>query len=88
MPWWHADGWGAGPWWVFPIVMPIVMLVVLFIALTMVRQMFWGCPPSWGRRGPDGSSTDPSLEILRRRFASGEITEQEFEEKRKFLERS
>lgn len=88
MPWWQTDGWAAGPWWVFPILMPIVMLVVLFIALTMFREIFWGRPPWWGRRGLDESSQDSALEILRRRFASGEITEQEFEEKRKFLQRS
>lgn len=84
MPW-HMDGWAAGPWWFFPFVMPIVMLVVMIIALIIFREVFWGGPGRrWSGR-PD--SEDPALEILRRRFASGEITEQEFQEKRRLLQR-
>jgi uncharacterized membrane protein len=69
--------------------MPIVFIVVMLIMLTIVRQMFWGQSPSgWcgsSRPRDTESSRDPSLEILRRRFAAGEITEQEYEEKRKLL---
>ena len=82
MPW---DEWAAGPWWVFAIVMPIVMLVVMLIGFTMCRHVFWARP---GRRwSPRPDDEDPAFEILRRRFASGEIAEQEFEEKRHLLQR-
>ena len=87
MPWW--GGWGPGPWWIFPIVMPIVFVVVMLIMLMVFRGtgMCWGGPGWWGSRRPyhDGTSADSALEILRRRFASGEITEQEYEQKRKLL---
>ena len=79
MPWW-----GTGPWWIFPILMPIVMLLVMLIALTMFREVFWGPGRRWSRRPDD---EDSALEILRRRFASGEINEKEFEEKRRTLQR-
>lgn len=84
MPWWN--GW-AGPWWVFPIVMPIVMLVVMLIAFTMFREIWWGRPGRRGRGRDDDAPVDEALEILRRRFASGELTEQEFEHKRQLLRR-
>ncbi len=86
MPWW-GGGWGPGSWWIFPIVMPIVFVVVMLIMFAVFRGVFWGAS---GRRGSrrsysDGPSADSALEILRRRFASGEITEQEYEQKRKLL---
>lgn len=85
MPWW-GGGWGPGPWWIFPLVMPIVFVVVMLIMLTVFRE-FWGHAGWWGSRRPynDGTSADPALEISRRRFASGEITEHEYEQKRKLL---
>jgi uncharacterized membrane protein len=82
MPW---DEWAAGPWWLFAIVMPIVMLLVMLIGFTMFRQVFSTRPGrQWSPRPDD---EDAALEILRRRFASGELTEQEFEEKRHLLQR-
>ena len=79
MPWWET-----GPWWVFPIGMPIVMLLVMLVAFTMFREVLWGPGRRWTRRPDD---EDPALDILRRRFASGEINEKEFEEKRRLLQR-
>jgi putative membrane protein len=85
VPWW-GGAWGPGPWWIFPIVMPIIFIVVMLVVLTIFRGMFWGSSAWCGSRRPDGDRTsDPALEILRRRFASGEITEQEYEQKRKLL---
>ncbi len=88
MPWW-GSGWGPGPWWIFPIVMPIVFVVIMLIMLTIVRPMFWSQGHSgWcgsSRPRDTESSRDPALETLRRRFAAGEITQQEYEEKRKLL---
>ncbi len=86
MPWW-GSGWGSGPWWIFPVVMPIVFIVVMFIMLTIFRGKFWDHTGWCGSRRSHGNepSIDPALEILRRRFASGEITEQEYEQKRKLL---
>lgn len=78
--------WGTRSWWLFPILMPITMLVALFIMLLGMRE-FFGRHDGW-RGGRSRSEGDETLAILRRRFASGEITEEEFEEKRKVLQRS
>lgn len=85
---WYGDWWGFGPWFIFPILMPIVMLVIVVVMLSVFRGVPWG--PFGRRDGPERGNEgggDTALEILQRRFASGEITEQEYEEKRELLRR-
>lgn len=87
MPW-YGDWWELGPWFIFPILMPIVMLVIVFVMLSVFRGVPWG--PSGGRDGPGRGNEgggDTALEILQRRVASDEITEQEYEEKRELWRR-
>lgn len=65
----HGYGFGGGfmmLWWV----LVVVAIVVLVLWLTKAPQR--------------GSSTgrDPALDILRERYARGEIDEQEFEKKK------
>ena len=70
MMWGYADGWS----W-------------LWMAAMMV--LFWGAVIAFGVvairafTGPKG--TDQAVDILRRRLASGEITQDEFEKTRKAL---
>lgn len=66
---WYGDGWMFGMhflWWILWIV-----LVVLLIAL-LVRQ----------GTEPPSSREQSALEILERRFAAGEISSEEFEERK------
>lgn len=79
------EWWLGGPWWVFPIVMPVVMVVVLLIGLFVVREVF-GVGPRWLRRRGPAEEEDEALRILRRRYAAGEITEDEYLDRRAMLE--
>ena len=78
----HEGGTWSGPWhmmgtggfWMFPFFPIIVFVVILY--LIFVRNH--GC---WS--GHD--SGDSALELLKKRFAKGEITKNEFEEMKKEL---
>ena len=75
-PWmWH---WGG--MWIFPLIMFAVMIIIIFLFSR------GGCrPPWWGPGGHcrEGGETDSALEILKKRYAKGEITKEEFEQMKK-----
>ena len=88
---------GTGWWVIFPIIGLVFMLLMMSRMLG-----FWGPGPRRGtgmgsmRMGPmgmmggdrgHGSELDEgSLEVLRRRYAAGELTDEEFDAKRRRLE--
>ena len=81
---WHMgagmmDGWGMG-WFggIYMIVFWILILVGLVFLIKWLVQ-------STSRGQADGSSSNRALEILKERYARGEIDKTEFEEKRKVL---
>jgi putative membrane protein len=68
--------WHWGGWWVFPTIMFVVMIICFFLFFKR-----GGCfPPWWNPRGPyrEGGERDTALEILKKRYAKGEITKDEF----------
>lgn len=67
--------WGAGMW-VFPAAMIVVMLVMAFL---MCGRGIRGLCRHTARHPWDAGSREDSLEILRRRYAKGEVTKEEFE---------
>ncbi|NIP29485.1 MAG: SHOCT domain-containing protein [Candidatus Dadabacteria bacterium] len=76
MMWW--------PWagmWIFPMIMFAVIIVVFLFA-----GRRWGCWAPWSgpRRyyGEDGES-ETAIDILKKRYAKGEITKDEFEQMKK-----
>jgi putative membrane protein len=76
---WHMRGWpmmGGGMWclifWVVVAIAVVVLIVFLVRYLTA--------------RGPAGKAEKSSLEILKERYAKGEISKAEFEEMKKDLE--
>ena len=83
---------GNGWWVIFP------TIAIVFMLLMMSRMMgFWGRGPRRGtgmgamRMGPmgmmgDDREQDSALEVLRRRYAAGELTDEEFDAKRRRLE--
>jgi len=73
--WW---GHGVG-WWIFPLVMIIVMLFICF--LFFGRR---GGRSSWCGFGEEKES-DPPLDILKKRYAKGELSKEEFEAIKKDL---
>lgn len=81
-------GWGGAPW-----IMGIcgVIMAVFFVLLVafVIRALVWG-PRRWGHgaHGMGGhwmNEEDEALAILRRRFAAGEISKEEYEERLKTL---
>jgi len=73
-------GWGAGLWMIGGLLL-LVALIVLVV--WVVNALSRG---DRGYRGPsDGGSRPTPTEILRERFARGEITEEQFEQAKKAL---
>lgn len=68
--------------WIFPIIMLIVFVIALYLIFGRGRFR----PPWWydsDAHGGRGENRETPLEILRRRYASGEITKEQFEQMKK-----
>lgn len=71
------SGWGGGFWMLGGLLLLIGVIIVVVWAVTAVSR---------GGRAPSGDPTRATPnEILRERFARGEINEQEFEQAKKVL---
>ena len=84
---WQYGGWGmmgSGMWggfgwmWLMPILMILFWGLVIWGIVALVRG-------SGGSRGSDSSKADSALEVLKKRYARGEIDKEEYEEKKKDL---
>jgi putative membrane protein len=69
-----------GPMWFFPMAMPIVMVLVLVLCLYFMFGRSGARPPGEAQPGKDG---DSALDILKKRYARGEITREEYEQIKK-----
>lgn len=80
------QGWEVMPWYgmIFaPIMMIAVLATVVVVVVLIVRWLgggSWG-PPFRNHRQP----SEDALDILKERFAKGEIEKDEFEEKKRLL---
>ena len=70
----HFFGW----MWIFPFTFVILCLVFLFVFLFRGPRWFFG---HWDHHG----SRETAREILDRRYASGEITKEQYEEIKRSL---
>ena len=74
---WLYGPWGVFPWmWMFPLIFLGVILLFLFRGV--------GRPMCGGHGTP--KSEESAREILDRRYARGEITQEEYQQMRKDLE--
>ncbi len=75
-------GWGMmggfGWMWLMPIFFILFWGLVIWGIVALVRGLS-------GPRGADSSKADSALEVLRKRYARGEINKEEYEEKKKDL---
>ncbi len=83
---------GSGWWVIFPII------GLIFMLLMMSRMFGFGRRGSGKGRGmgpmgmmgddrePDSERGESALEVLRKRYAAGELTDEEFDAKRRRLE--
>ncbi len=84
---WQGGGWGMmGPWmmggfgwmWLMPVFWIVFLGLIIWAIVALVRGV--------SRPGSSSSSHDESaLEMLKRRYARGEINKEEYEEKTKDL---
>ncbi len=84
---WQDGGWGMmgsgmlggfSWWWFMPIFFILFWGLVIWGIVTLVRGLS-------GSRGSDSSRADSALEVLKKRYARGEIDKEEYEEKKKDL---
>lgn len=77
----HTMWWPWAGMWIFPMIM---FAVIIFVAFLFAGRR--GCHAPWcgrGRYHGEGGESESALEILKKRYAKGEITKEEFEEMRK-----
>lgn len=78
----HTIWWPWAGMWIFPMLMFAVIIIVLFL----VAGRRWRCWPPWsgpGRYYGEGGVSESALDILKKRYAKGEITKDEFEQMKK-----
>ena len=72
--WGHMMGYGYGGGFMWVIVLVLVGAGIYFV-LQVTK-----------RKGPDGSTVETPLDILKKRYAKGEIDKEEFDRKKKDLD--
>lgn len=79
----HPWMWYWGGMWFFPIIMFGVMIVFFYLFFRRGGCRFpWWNPEEHFR---EKEKTDTAIEILKKRYAKGEITKDEFEEMKKVI---
>jgi len=91
--WGRGYGWGMtgpgmmGGWGGVPFMGPIFCLVFVGLIIGGVVLLARSWPGEQPGPGSGRAATETPLEILKRRYASGEITKKQFEEMRRTLDK-
>lgn len=82
----HEYFWGSGMW-IFPTIAMIFGFTVMLICI-LIFVGKGGRPPWQGRGGHSGEDrgTETALDVLKKRYAKGEITKEEFEQMKKDIQ--
>ena len=72
----------SGGWWIF---MPVMMLICMGAMMWMMRGMGGSSSRDWSAPWSRSVSRESPLETLERRFAEGEISIDEYRERREAL---
>ena len=88
-----GTGWGSYGWWALCLVVMIIMMgLCFFFMMSMMRRRkgntTWNQPLFRKAEGKDYSASDSARDILDRRYASSEISSEEYEEKRRNLKQT
>ncbi len=83
MPWF--DWWNGWWWFLFPMAMCAVMMLFMAGSHGMRGHHMTHYWRGDERDDDEGRHGDPALETLRQRFASGELTAEEYEERKRTL---
>jgi putative membrane protein len=74
--------WGGGSWMIFGPIMMIVFIAVAVVVVVLLVRWLGGPGRGGALHSPPGKTP---LDILKERFAKGEIDKEEFEERRRVL---
>ena len=75
-----------GGWWMFPMMMPLFMLIFAVFIIYGVFGRGSVRPPWWRNDSSSNSQgAETPIEILKKRYAKGEISREEFEQMKRDL---
>lgn len=74
-------GYGWGGWWGFGMVGMLLWWVLIILGIVLLAKWLY----RGTSRGGDAGTANRAMEILRERYARGEIDKQEFEERKRDL---
>ena len=78
----HMMAWGG---WYGPILGPLFMVLLLAAAVAFAAVLVRWIGGPWGTPPPHHGAGRTALDILKERYARGEIDKQEFEERRRVI---